>query len=248
VKELLANGADPNKQDQLQHTPFMMAAWFGKIDAAREIFEKVGTDCVYSVCAWCMRVSLCFFCGCFSVRLGTFVFFSCFVEAAPTQTQTKKQTNTHTHTNAQMNPREIQLPNVWGLTPLDWARQSNRSEVVSFIERRYIKLGLPVERYASVYICLSLSLSIDVVLCHNVTHTEKPSFSSLQYNKQTRRQRGVSVLSPSFPLAFALGSRFPLHWQPGRCRWWWWWWWWWWWYQQWRSVSRWSAPASSCCA
>ena len=66
VKELLANGADPNKQDQLQHTPFMMAAWFGKIDAAREIFEKVGTVC-NSVCAWCMCVSLCFFCGCFSV-------------------------------------------------------------------------------------------------------------------------------------------------------------------------------------
>ena len=34
-------GADPNAQDGLQHTPFMMAAWFGKIDAAREIFEEV---------------------------------------------------------------------------------------------------------------------------------------------------------------------------------------------------------------
>jgi ankyrin repeat protein len=57
VKELLANGADPNKQDQLQHTPFMMAAWFGKIDAAREIFEKVCTVrivCVHGAC-----VSLC---------------------------------------------------------------------------------------------------------------------------------------------------------------------------------------------
>jgi len=45
-----------------------------------------------------------------------------------------------------MKPQEIQLPNVWGLTPLEWARQSNRSEVVAFIERRYSKLGLPIER------------------------------------------------------------------------------------------------------
>lgn len=43
IKELLyKGGADPNVQDHLQHTPFMMAAWFGKIDSAREIFEKVG--------------------------------------------------------------------------------------------------------------------------------------------------------------------------------------------------------------
>jgi len=45
VKELLKKGgADPNAQDNLQHTPFMMAAWFGKIDAAREIFEEVGRE------------------------------------------------------------------------------------------------------------------------------------------------------------------------------------------------------------
>ena len=42
MKELLKVGADPNAQDGLQHTPFMMAAWFGTIDAAREIFEEVG--------------------------------------------------------------------------------------------------------------------------------------------------------------------------------------------------------------
>jgi hypothetical protein len=28
-----------------------------------------------------------------------------------------------------MKPREILLPNVWGQTPLEWARQSNRVEV-----------------------------------------------------------------------------------------------------------------------
>ena len=44
MKELLKAGADPNAQDSLQHTPFMMAAWFGKIDAAREIFEEVGRE------------------------------------------------------------------------------------------------------------------------------------------------------------------------------------------------------------
>jgi hypothetical protein len=45
-----------------------------------------------------------------------------------------------------MKSNDIQLPNVWGLTPLEWARQSNRSEVAAFIERRYRKLGLPIER------------------------------------------------------------------------------------------------------
>lgn len=41
VEELLKNGADPDVKDQLQHTPFMMATWFGKVDCARKLFDKV---------------------------------------------------------------------------------------------------------------------------------------------------------------------------------------------------------------
>jgi hypothetical protein len=44
-----------------------------------------------------------------------------------------------------MKTNNIRLSNVWGLAPLEWARQSNWSEVAAFIERRYRKLGLPIE-------------------------------------------------------------------------------------------------------
>jgi hypothetical protein len=44
IKKLLYKGeADPNAQDHLQHTPFMMAASFGKINSAREILRGGGS-------------------------------------------------------------------------------------------------------------------------------------------------------------------------------------------------------------
>ncbi len=49
------SGADPNQQDALQHTPFMMAAWFGKVETAREIFERV-SKCLPACLPACLCV------------------------------------------------------------------------------------------------------------------------------------------------------------------------------------------------
>ena len=96
-----------------------------------------------------------------------------------------------------MKPLEIQLPNVWGLTPLEWARQSNRSEVALFIERRYQKLGLKIDRYGPP--------THPPKLAHQTHQTHPPTLPP-------QAQRQQSFLRPSFPLPPPLGRRLPFHW------------------------------------
>jgi hypothetical protein len=45
----------------------------------------------------------------------------------------------------QMKTVDLKAPNVWGKTPLEWARSCNRPDVAGFIERRYTQLGIPLD-------------------------------------------------------------------------------------------------------
>lgn len=44
-----------------------------------------------------------------------------------------------------MKPADLKALNVWGKTPLEWARACQRSDIAGFIERRYTALGIPLE-------------------------------------------------------------------------------------------------------
>ncbi|TFJ82444.1 hypothetical protein NSK_006270 [Nannochloropsis salina CCMP1776] len=119
VEELLKHNADANATDKNGLTPLHRAAYWGQTACIKELLYKGGADANVQD----------------HLQHTPFMMAAWFGKIDSAREIFEK-----------MKSNDIQLPNVWGLTPLEWARQSNRSEVAAFIERRYRKLGLPIER------------------------------------------------------------------------------------------------------
>ncbi|EWM22814.1 Ankyrin repeat-containing protein [Nannochloropsis gaditana] len=119
VEDLLKHNADANAADKNGLTPLHRAAYWGQTACIKELLYKGGADPNVQD----------------HLQHTPFMMAAWFGKIDSAREIFEK-----------MKSNDIQLPNVWGLTPLEWARQSNRSEVAAFIERRYRKLGLPIER------------------------------------------------------------------------------------------------------